>query len=232
MLALFLVALLAPQAGDTEPPFLDHDPITTGSRDGQLTFRVNIIDESKLFAPSLCWRPVKATKYSVIELASDGSDLYTATLSSGQLSGDIEYYLEAYDEHGNGPARVGEPEKPLRIVGATRVPVRSGAFGRPVAGRTGVAVGEGIGVARATGPAGPRGFALGAPLRQPGVTTNKAATENATRVRGFKSDLARTIHEGICCDVRYRATGGRARSSSPHSMSNTVASLVAALARH
>ena len=44
--------------------------------------------------------------------------------------------------------------------------------------------------------------------------------------------LARIIHHAICCGVRYRASGGRARSSSPHSMSNTVASLVTALARH
>ncbi|MBI3178884.1 MAG: hypothetical protein HYZ27_04445, partial [Deltaproteobacteria bacterium] len=34
---------------------------------------------------------------------------------TAKLRGSLEYFIETFDEHGNGPARLGSPEAPLRM---------------------------------------------------------------------------------------------------------------------
>ena len=113
---LLLFGAAARAEDDTSPPVIAHTPVTRGERGKPTLLTAKITDESKIFpqvffrsAPSgpyekpLDMRPVKGQKGQ-----------WTATLPPAS-SNVLEYYIEAYDEFGNGPARAGDPEKPFRI---------------------------------------------------------------------------------------------------------------------
>ena len=102
-----------------------------------------------------------------------GGGAYSATLPGATLTGNIEYYLETYDNDGNGPARAGSPEAPYHVAvasppiegaarhvtakspGGTSAPTQGGApaekkpgaMGKTIGGIVGLAVGAaGLGV--------------------------------------------------------------------------------------
>src|SRR2546430_8695933 len=44
-----------------------------------------------------------------------GGDDYTATIPAAMTTSDLEYYVEAFDQYGNGPARSGAPNVPYAL---------------------------------------------------------------------------------------------------------------------
>jgi len=101
-------------AVDSKPPTIEHQRITEAPLYEQIEFRVQINDESSIFAPSLYYRYVGEIEYRSLEM-KETTRAYLARIDGGEVTGDIEYFLEAFDEHGNGPARDGSPKYPIRI---------------------------------------------------------------------------------------------------------------------
>ena len=75
-----------------------------------------ITDESKIF-PQVFFRFGSSGNYEKpldMKAVKGQKGQWTASLPP-PTGNTIEYYIEAYDEFGNGPARSGDPEKPFRI---------------------------------------------------------------------------------------------------------------------
>lgn len=118
-LAPVLISMLAVPVGaqpppDTEPPLITHVRITGAVRGAALTVRAKIDDDSEVFAPSVYVRPKGATEFDSIALRPVG-DSFEAIIAAEQVLGDLEYFIEAFDEHGNGPSREGTPSEPVLV---------------------------------------------------------------------------------------------------------------------
>jgi len=114
LLALALAAPLAARAGDSTPPQITHAP--AHALPGQpVHVTAHIVDESHIF-PQLFFRYGSAAFEPPIDLkkVKGAKDEYEANIPI--KPGAIEYYLECYDEFGNGPARAGSPESPLKVI--------------------------------------------------------------------------------------------------------------------
>lgn len=117
--ALFAVAALAiaaapARAADTEAPVITHVPVAEAPEGQAISVRARIEDASEIFAPSVYVRPKGAEDYDNIAMRKV-LDAYEAVIPAEQVDGDLEYFIEAFDELGNGPAREGTPEAPLPI---------------------------------------------------------------------------------------------------------------------
>lgn len=101
-------------AADTKAPEILHVKIERTPQGEPLKIRARITDESEVFAPSVYVRSVGGGEFNNIEMTKvvDG---YEATVPASQMSGPVEYFIEAFDEHGNGPARSGSPEEPTKV---------------------------------------------------------------------------------------------------------------------
>lgn len=113
-----LVALgLGPNAvlaADREPPKMRHAPVVEAAYGEQIKVRVALFDPSDIYEATLYYRRAGTRDFLHATLVDTGSD-FVGTIPAEVVEGDIEYYLEAYDTLGNGPARRGSPGAPLRI---------------------------------------------------------------------------------------------------------------------
>lgn len=116
--ASILALLLAPEARaaeDTSAPVVEHTPVQfTKKGDKVVEVFAKITDESKFF-PQVFYR-YGAGEYSKpldMKPVKGQKNMYgAAPFIKGDL---LEYYIEAYDDLGNGPGRAGSPEKPFRV---------------------------------------------------------------------------------------------------------------------
>ena len=114
--AIVLQAGAASSAEDTTAPMITHTPLTRGEKGKQTPVVARISDESKIF-PQLFFRFSAAGAYEKpidMKPVRGQRNQWSANLPAPPGS-TIEYYIEAYDEFGNGPARAGDPHKPFRI---------------------------------------------------------------------------------------------------------------------
>jgi len=114
VLCTALTAAAAKPAADTVPPTITHTAITTAPAGKPLTVTAEITDDSEIFEPTLYYRAADAQKFLSMSMLGTGS-IYTATLPAAALDKDVEYFLEAYDAMGNGPARFASDTAPQRI---------------------------------------------------------------------------------------------------------------------
>lgn len=106
---------------DTAAPVVEHTPIATHDGKGPVVVSARITDDSAVFEPTLVVRAAAATAgvggvFMRVPLVKGDADTYTAEVPTALLSGDVEYLVEAFDENGNGPSRVGDEAAPLKIV--------------------------------------------------------------------------------------------------------------------
>lgn len=110
----------APQTPpDTVPPVIGHTPVAHAPRKSELIIRARITDESDVFAPSVSYRLAGQSERwrSVAMKSVEGEeDTYTAAIPGSDVTGDLEYFIEAFDALGNGPATVGRADAPLRVL--------------------------------------------------------------------------------------------------------------------
>jgi hypothetical protein len=114
--AAVLVFCAAARADDSAPPVISHAPVTRGDRGKQTPVFAKITDESKIF-PQVFFRFGPASPYEKpidMKQVKGQKNQWGANLPAppGNV---LEYYIEAYDEFGNGPARAGDPDRPFRI---------------------------------------------------------------------------------------------------------------------
>lgn len=121
MLTALTIALLVASpdtaAPDTAAPVITHQPVESASRQQVLQLRATITDESGVFDAVLFWRPAGGAAFSGVSLERlpDGTFLGTLPVSVVQADA-VEYFIQAYDEFGNGPANAGSAEAPIRVV--------------------------------------------------------------------------------------------------------------------
>ncbi len=100
---------------DNQPPLIEHQPLASAPPKQSITIKAKIVDNSKIAFPRIYYRQVGETKYQFVTMQFK-NNLFLADIPAFMVSQKgVEYYIEAFDEHGNGPAHFGEPEAPLRI---------------------------------------------------------------------------------------------------------------------
>lgn len=76
----------------------------------------------KVFEPAAFVRPVGEAEFTRLPLSPMPDDRYRAALPPALAGKDCEYFLEAFDEDGNGPFRKGGPDRPIRLTKPTAQP--------------------------------------------------------------------------------------------------------------
>lgn len=109
---------------DTTAPLITHQRVTRAPAGAAIAIRAQIEDESEIFAPAVFVRPVGQGDFESLGMRRS-NDGWEATIPAEMVTTDLEYFIEAFDDQGNGPAREGAPESPIRI---------EVAGGRPSAG--------------------------------------------------------------------------------------------------
>lgn len=105
---LLVVAAAAPVVAiDHQAPYLE-DALSLEARVVSSTGR-------KVFEPAAFVRRVQTTDYQRLPMQPLPDGRFAATLPPPLQRCEIEYFLEAFDEDGNGPFRRGSPERPLRL---------------------------------------------------------------------------------------------------------------------
>ena len=121
--ALAVTISTAARAADTKAPVIVHTP-PAGAEGDVVAVLARITDESKFF-PQVFYRYESSGEYKTpldMKPVKGEPHMYGANVPvEGHKS--VEYYIEAYDEFGNGPGRSGEPERPHRVrLGAPEAP--------------------------------------------------------------------------------------------------------------
>lgn len=102
-------------AADAEPPIITHVRIANAPLGEPLAVRARIEDASEIFAPSVYVRNVGAETFDNLPMKKVENG-FEAVIPKEQVARAIEYFIEAFDEHGNGPAREGSPDEPIRVL--------------------------------------------------------------------------------------------------------------------
>jgi hypothetical protein len=108
---------LVPGQYDDDPPLIAHAQIKQAMHNKPLVFTAHITDPSGVFQPVLYLRKRGTGDYLPIKLIASKAVQgdYAVEVDAKLISVDLEYYIECYDNAGNGPARVGNPENPFEI---------------------------------------------------------------------------------------------------------------------
>ena len=111
-----VVASQAAAARDRKAPVIKHQAVTEAPKGRDLVIVAEIKDRSGLFEPTLYYRVKSGGAFSRSAFVVQKKNIYQAVIPAAELSGDVvEYFIESFDQQGNGPARMGGPEKPLKI---------------------------------------------------------------------------------------------------------------------
>ena len=109
-------SLSLPVAEDTTPPRLQHVPILTARRSLPLRLVATITDDrSGVGLARACWRNAYERDFECHPLGNIGGTEYGIEVPARALTDYFAYYLEAYDNAENGPARSGAPELPHAV---------------------------------------------------------------------------------------------------------------------
>ena len=151
--ALSATAEAKPPPRDVEPPVINHAPVLQAEEGAPLMVRARIVDASEIFAPAVYVRPRGAVQWDAIAMERVGGT-YEARIPAEQVTGPLEYFIEAFDEEGNGPARAGSPEEPIVVTtypaGSRRA--EASATPPPVATPSSIPGAEKVVIARRTSP--------------------------------------------------------------------------------
>ncbi|MEL7370920.1 MAG: hypothetical protein AAFN74_18510, partial [Myxococcota bacterium] len=116
--ALTALSASPSMAADRAPPIIHHQPITEAVRKAPLSIEAAIRDPSGVFAPTVFLRRVGEIRYVPIQMQEQlrgETTIFVAEIPAERIAVDFEYFVEAFDTEGNGPARRGTPEDPLRV---------------------------------------------------------------------------------------------------------------------
>jgi tetratricopeptide (TPR) repeat protein len=107
----------AQEEEDLDPPILTHDPVKKAFRGQPMRITARIVDErSGVATPQTCWRNLYKKDFECQPMAKIGEDQYGIEVPAKAINDGFSYYLEAYDNNDNGPARSGAPELPNAVV--------------------------------------------------------------------------------------------------------------------
>jgi hypothetical protein len=118
ILLIVLAGLLSrpARAEDTLPPSIIHEACGEYLKGKPFDIIARFEDESQLFDPKVMYRSSGDSHWKQVAFNKEtGSEDFKATVKVKDLKGTLEYFIEVFDEFGNGPARMGSPEAPIRV---------------------------------------------------------------------------------------------------------------------
>jgi len=104
-----------PAALDTTPPTIEHAPLRQVTSARRIDILARIGDPSGVAFPRLYYRRVGETHYEVVRMRRHDGQFRATIPGFAVAKPGIEYYLEAFDEAGNGPASHGTPDHPHHV---------------------------------------------------------------------------------------------------------------------
>ncbi len=118
--ALFVSS--AARAASTQGPVVAHTPVTSAVPGGFVKVLAKVTDEVKVF-PQVFFRYDPAGQYEkALDMKPVKGEPHVYGANIPVKGAVVEYYVEAYDEQGNGPGRAGSPESPLHVTVGNEVP--------------------------------------------------------------------------------------------------------------
>jgi hypothetical protein len=114
---VLVLSLAVPARADTDPPTIVHDELKSGRLGHPLVIEATITDDSGVFDPVVLYRVGSEGEFLREPLvAVEGEEgRFTATIPGDVVSDDVQYFLEAFDQNGNGPARYAEQSLPVTV---------------------------------------------------------------------------------------------------------------------
>jgi hypothetical protein len=104
----------APPREDTFPPLVKHRPPAKTRAGEEFELAAEITDPNAIFSPTLYWRVAGAPEFTPTPLKQKDIQTYAAAVPP-QEPGELQYFIEAFDALGNGPARDGTPSYPHTV---------------------------------------------------------------------------------------------------------------------
>lgn len=104
------------------PPAISHSTVSKAVKGQSIEIAAKLVGDTGVSAAKVLFRKVGEKEFKELPMGDIGGDNYTATMPASMVTGDLEYYLEAYDRHGNGPGRSGGPQVPYTITVSEKAP--------------------------------------------------------------------------------------------------------------
>jgi hypothetical protein len=103
------------------PPAIIHAALAQALKGKPIEVNARLVGDSGVEGAVVKFRHAGEKEYRSLPMGNLGGDDYTATIPAAMATSDLEYYVEAYDKYGNGPARSGAPNAPyaLKLTDAT-----------------------------------------------------------------------------------------------------------------
>jgi hypothetical protein len=107
------------------PPAITHAALTQALKGKPVEINARLVGDTGVQGAVVMFRHAGEKEYKALPMGNIGGDDYTATIPAAMTTSDIEYYVEAFDQYGNGPARSGAPNVPyaLRVMDPSPAPV-------------------------------------------------------------------------------------------------------------
>lgn len=97
------------------PPAITHTAVTQATKGQSIELGARLVGDTGVSGATVMFRHVGEKDYKALPMGNIGGDDYTATIPDRMVTGDIQYYVEAFDKYGNGPGRSGAPNVPYTI---------------------------------------------------------------------------------------------------------------------
>ncbi|HEX4381716.1 MAG TPA: hypothetical protein VH083_02160 [Myxococcales bacterium] len=97
------------------PPAITHTAVTSATKNTAIEINARLVGDTGVSSPTVMFRRVGEKSFKALPMGDLGGDNFTATIPAQMATGDIEYYIEAYDKYQNGPGRTGAPAIPFTI---------------------------------------------------------------------------------------------------------------------
>lgn len=112
---------------DRTPPRIAHQAVVRAIRGQPLRVIATIQDDrSGVFAPQACFRTLDSPEYECAPMVLVGADQYGAEIPARAVADGLAYFVEAFDNAGNGPSRSGAPELPHAVAMQEKAPPPGG----------------------------------------------------------------------------------------------------------
>lgn len=103
-------------AADTAPPQIVHEPCEAFQKGVAYEVVARFYDESPIFDPKVVFRRGKRKwQNRPFKRQGDNNNFVALIPAKFLKKGNIEYFIEAFDENGNGPARYGSTDAPVLL---------------------------------------------------------------------------------------------------------------------
>jgi tetratricopeptide (TPR) repeat protein len=102
---------------DTDPPVLTHEAVKKAVRGQPVRLTARIVDaRSGVATAQACWRNLFKKDFECQPMGKIGEEQYGIEVPAKAVTDGFAYYLEAYDNNDNGPARSGAPQLPNSVM--------------------------------------------------------------------------------------------------------------------